>query len=131
MWYLYSIELSYFGWCLIELCCNMLKYFVLYDASLFLLRFIRLYNQHSSAAILFFITKDCQSEVFNNESSTQHKVNKRKINQLTGSLKTNKLHLIRQKIVKVNNIKVKRKFTINTKLNNTKLQKYTNIKQKH
>ena len=87
-------------------------------------------NQYSSEETPSFITKDCQSEVINKESNTPHKVHKSKYNRSTGSLKTNKLHLIRQKIVKVNNIKVKSKFKINTKINNTKIQKNKNIKQK-
>ena len=64
-------------------------------------------HQYSFEEKLSFITKDCQNEVINNENNSQHKANKSKNNRLTGSLKTNKLHLIKQKIVKVNNIKVK------------------------
>ena len=43
----------------------------------------------------------------------------------------NKLNLIRQKIVKVNNINFKRKIKINKNINHTILQKDKNTNKKH
>ena len=81
------------------------------------------FNKHNNK------TKEYQSKERNKESNKQQNINKVQ-NKIKDSTKTNKLNLIRQKIIKANKVNVQRKLKVNNKTNNKIFKQDKNTKQK-